>query len=104
MDYNLLKVCFLGYFERVIVLYNPLKVHLDRNDHTINLFEIKFHNKPYPFSKADADKLRHTMWAFQEGTPTNKQVSWVFLAAFGLAQNQYSLGLISHVLTLDDLF
>jgi uncharacterized protein len=77
---------------------------LDRNDHIINLFEVKFHNKPFVISKEYADKLRATMWRFQEITKTRKQIQWVFVSAFGLSQNQYSIGLVTNSITLDDLF
>lgn len=77
---------------------------LDRNDHTINLFEVKFHNKPFVLTKEYAEKMRQILWSFQEATQTRKHLSWVFIASFGLAPNQHSLGLVSKVLTLDDLF
>jgi uncharacterized protein len=35
---------------------------LDRNDHTINLFEIKFYNQPFTLTKEYADDLRQKMW------------------------------------------
>ncbi len=77
---------------------------LDRNDHIINLFEIKFHNQPFVISKEYADKLRRVLWAFQADSKTRKQVAWVFVTAFGLTSNQHSVGLVSRALTLDDLF
>jgi uncharacterized protein len=77
---------------------------LDRNDHIIHLFEVKFHNKPFAITKEYADKLRKVQWAFEQDTQTRKQVNWVVIAAHGMTQNQYSLGLVSNALTLDDLF
>lgn len=77
---------------------------LDRNDHIINLFEIKFHNQPFILSKEYADKLQRVLWAFQADSKTRKQVTWVFISTFGLVSNQHSVGLVSRVLTLDDLF
>jgi uncharacterized protein len=77
---------------------------LDRNDHTINLFEIKFYNQPFTLTKDYADQLRQKMWRFQSGTKTKKHVNWVFISSFGLVQNQYSVGLISNSLTMDALF
>jgi len=35
---------------------------------------------------------------------TKKQVTWVFISTYGLAQNEYSLEMIHQSLTLDDLF
>ena len=77
---------------------------LDRNDHTVNLFEIKFYNQPFTLTKEYAEQLRQKMWRFQRITKTKKHVNWVFISSFGLIQNQYSVGLISNTLTLDDLF
>ena len=77
---------------------------LDRKDHTINLFEIKFYNKPTTLTKEYADKMRQILWDFQEKTGTNKQVNWVFISTFGLTPNAHSVGLISKSLTFNDLF
>ena len=77
---------------------------LDRNDQTINLFEIKFYNKTFTITKEYVDQLRQTLWRFQETTKTTKHVNWVFISTFGLIQNMHSLGLVTQSLTLDDLF
>jgi uncharacterized protein len=77
---------------------------LDRNDHIINLFEIKFYNKPFAFTKEYANDLRQKAAIFQDLVKTNKQVNWVFINAFGLTKNQYAIGLIQNALSLDDLF
>jgi uncharacterized protein len=77
---------------------------LDRNDHCINLFEIKFYNKPYLLTKEYADKLRQTLWAFQSETKSRKQLNWVFISTYGLTSNQHSIGLVANSLSLDDLF
>lgn len=77
---------------------------IDRNDQVINLFEIKFYNEDYTLTKAAADRLREKMRIFRETTKTRKQLSWVFISAFGLKENSNSLGLITKSLTMDDLF
>lgn len=76
----------------------------DRNDHTINLFEIKFYNKPFTISKDYAEQLRQTLWQFQTETKTLKQVNWIFITTFGLVSNAHALGLVAKTLTLEDLF
>lgn len=68
---------------------------IDRNDHIINLFEIKFHNVEFTVTKDYARRLREKIRIFQENTATNKQIHLVFLSTFGLRQNKHSLGLIS---------
>ncbi|MCB0835349.1 MAG: ATP-binding protein, partial [Bacteroidetes bacterium] len=77
---------------------------LDRNDHIINLFEIKFYNKPFTISKAYAKELKEKMDLFEEATKTRKHLFLTLITTFGLIPNEYSLGLIDQVLTLDDLF
>ena len=77
---------------------------LDRNDHTINLFEIKFYNQAYTLDKESANKLREKQWRFQSISKTKKHTNWVIISTFGLQKNQYSTGLISNSLTMEDLF
>ncbi len=77
---------------------------IDRNDHAINLVEIKFYNKAFTMTKAYAEDLRQKMWRFEEITKTKKQVSWVFISAHGLKENEHSLDLVDKELVLDDLF
>ncbi|MCU0469870.1 MAG: AAA family ATPase [Arcicella sp.] len=77
---------------------------IDRNDHIINLFEIKYHSQPYTLTKEYAEKLRQKLWRFQAITKTNKQINWVMISNFGLVKNQYSLGLVINDFRLEDLF
>lgn len=77
---------------------------IDRNDHVINLFEIKFYQEVYTINKSNAENLREKMRIFRAATKTTKQLSWVFISTFGLKQNQYSTSIIHKSLTLDDLF
>lgn len=77
---------------------------LDRNDHTINLFEVKYYNQPYELSREYVEKLRHKMWRFRDITKTKKTINWVFISTFGLANPQKGLGLVSNSLSLDELF
>lgn len=77
---------------------------LDRNDHVINLFEIKFYSDQFSLTKTYADLIRQKQSVFKNRSKTRKQIFWVFLTTFGLQSNQYSLGLIGDVLTMDVLF
>lgn len=77
---------------------------LDRNDHTINLFEIKFYKSIFSIDKKYAEALREKMDVFQNMTKTKKQLNWMLITTFGLKHNSNSIGLIQKVLTLDDLF
>jgi len=77
---------------------------IDRNDHVINLFEIKFYNKVFTVSKDYAQKLKDKMDIFEETTKTRKQLFLILITTFGLKHNEHSLGLINEVLDLEDLF
>jgi len=77
---------------------------IDRNDHVINLFEIKFYNEIFALTKTDADNLRKKMSVFRTSTQTKKQLFYMMITTFGLKPNQHSIGLITQALTLDDLF
>lgn len=77
---------------------------IDRNDHVINLCEVKFYNTSFSLDKSDATHLRQKMAVFQEITKTNKQLFWTLITTFGLQHNEHSLGLVQQVLTLEDLF
>ena len=77
---------------------------IDRNDHVINLCEIKFYNTDFTVTKAFAQELRTKMGVFQQDTKTRKQLFWTLLTTFGLNANEHSIGLIDQVLTMDILF
>ena len=77
---------------------------IDRNDHVINLIEIKFYNTEFTITKAYAKQLRDKMRVFQETTKTKKQLFLTMITTFGLNQNTNSLGLVSDDFNMDILF
>jgi uncharacterized protein len=77
---------------------------LDRNDNTINLFEIKFYADPYVFTKAKADAFRTKRALFQHYSQTRKHIFLSFLSVYGIIENEHSLGLVDNSLVLDALF
>jgi hypothetical protein len=77
---------------------------IDRNDHIINLCEVKFYNVEFTITKDYTEKLRDKIRVFQESTQTKKQVQMVFITTFGLKHNKHSLGLISTDLKMDIFF
>jgi len=77
---------------------------IDRKDHVINLFEIKFYNTTYTISKSYAEKLRDKTRLFREATKTKKQIFWVFLSTFGLNENEHSQSIVMKDLSIDALF
>ncbi len=77
---------------------------INRNDHVINLLELKFYNVDFTLTKSYAKTLRSKMESFREQTKTRKQLFWSLLTTFGLEENEHSLGLIDSVITMDALF
>ncbi len=77
---------------------------IDRNDQIINLLEIKFYKDEMVLSKSDAAQFKEKLTIFQRTTKTKKHLFLSLITTFGIAPNQYSIGLIDQVLTLDDLF
>ncbi|MGB1243229.1 MAG: hypothetical protein ACPG49_11950, partial [Chitinophagales bacterium] len=60
---------------------------IDRNDHIINLCEVKFYNVEFTVTKEYAQKLRDKIRVFQESTKTKKQIQLVLITTFGLKHN-----------------
>jgi uncharacterized protein len=77
---------------------------IDRNDHIINLIEVKFHNTAWAPTQLDIDNLREKQRVFQENTGTKKLIQWVVISAFGVKQTPSSFGFITQSLTFDALF
>ncbi len=77
---------------------------LDRNDHVINICEIKFYAAEYTIDKGTAMDYRNKLAMFKASTRTRKQVFLTMITTFGLKQNQHSLGLVDAELTMDALF
>jgi len=77
---------------------------IDRKDHVISLFEIKFYNVPFVPTKEFANKLRMKAAIFKAKTKTNKQLFINLITTFSIIPNEHSIGLIDEVLTLDSLF
>jgi hypothetical protein len=77
---------------------------LERSDHIIHLFEIKFYAGEFSLTKEEALRLRNRVAAFKQATGTRKQVWLTLISPFGLRENAHSLGLVDSQLTLDALF
>lgn len=77
---------------------------IDRNDHVVNICEIKFYGAAVTIDKSMALACRNKIAAFKESTHTRKQLFLTLITTFGVKPNQYSLGLVDASLTMDDLF
>ena len=77
---------------------------IDRKDRVVNLCEMKFSVKPFVITKAYADILRNKIAAFRTETNTPKTTFLTFVAANGLADNEYARQLAHDVVDMDALF
>ena len=77
---------------------------IDRNDHGINICEIKLSQDPYIITKKYADQLRIKMSAFRTFTKTRKSIFLTMITTFGVVQNEHGLNLVSNTVELDALF
>jgi len=77
---------------------------IDRNDHVINICEMKFYSGELTISKSMAIDFRSKVTNFKATTNIKKQVFLTLITTFGLKENKHSLGLIDTTLTMDCLF
>ncbi len=77
---------------------------LDRNDHAINIFEIKSHQGPFVLKKEQAEEIRLKRAIFRAATATNKQLFFTLLTTFPLIPNEHSLGNVDAALDMNCLF
>jgi uncharacterized protein len=77
---------------------------IDRNDHVINLCEIKWSISEYIITKSYSTALRQKTALFKHYTGTKKQVFFTLISTYGLLPNEHSKSLVDKELTLNDLF
>ncbi|MEL6863724.1 MAG: ATP-binding protein [Bacteroidota bacterium] len=77
---------------------------IDRNDHVINVYEIKLYQEPFSISKDYAANLRNKIGTFRQASRTKKHLIPTLISPFGLKANSHSRSLNIQVLTLDALF
>lgn len=77
---------------------------IDRADHCINLCEIKFCKEEFEINKNYCADLERKKRVFQKVTKTKKTIFLTLITPFGIKENEHSLGIIDHQLTLDALF
>jgi uncharacterized protein len=77
---------------------------IDRRDQAISILEMKFSLHPFIIEKKYADELRQKIFVFKQSTQTNKAIFLGFVTTFGLSNNEHSMSLVQHSLTMDALF
>ena len=94
---NKLRELFIGNISNSIV-HRILEKAID--DENIR----KYYDKEFSISKDYAHELEKKKAIYKERTRTKKQITWCLIASNGVAKNSYFRDLISHVVTLKDLF
>lgn len=77
---------------------------IDRNDHAINVCELKFYNEELIVNKSMATTMRQKIAHFKAATQTKKQVFLTLITPFPLIPNEHSTGLVDVSLTMDAFF
>lgn len=77
---------------------------IDRNDHVINLCELKFYNSSFVPTKTFAADMRTKIALFKAISGSNKQIFLTLITAFPMLPNEHSIGLVDSALTMDVLF
>ncbi|WP_018630936.1 AAA family ATPase [Niabella aurantiaca] len=77
---------------------------LDRQDHCINVCEMKFSDKAFVIDKKYASELDRKLSVFKERTGTKKTVFPTMITTYGTKQNVYYTGRITSEATMEDLF
>ena len=76
---------------------------IDRNDHVINVCEMKFSRKEFEITKEYDKNLRNKVWTFAEETHTKKAIHTTMITTYGVKHNEYRSNIQSEA-KLDDLF
>ena len=76
---------------------------IDRNDKTINFFEIKYTKRSFEIDAECDAKLRERVRYFEEQNKSKKEVKLTLISTNELLENEYS-GIVQNMITLSDLF
>jgi len=77
---------------------------IDRQDHYINVCEMKFYDGKYIINKKQAAELRKKVSLFREYSGTKKSISLTAVTTFGIADGMYKTSLIQNEVTMDAFF
>jgi len=83
---------------------SQIDLFIDRDDHCINICEMKFYNSPIIINKNYALEMKGKLDKFSDVTKTRKTLFLTLITTFGIKDNEHSTGLIQNSLTMDALF
>ncbi len=76
---------------------------LDRDDHVLNLCEIRYHDGLFSADQGYCQVLSDRQMILASKISSRKVIRPALITTYGLSQNEYS-GIFSNVITLDDFF
>jgi AAA+ ATPase superfamily predicted ATPase len=77
---------------------------LDRQDHCINLCEIKFSTDQFVIDKKYAEEFENKVRVFRSQTKTRKTIFPTMITTYGVLKNNHYSGLIQAEVMMEDLF
>ena len=77
---------------------------LDRRDNVVNIFEIKFSNRPYTIDKKYSRELQQKIGVFREAVSENKAIFLTLITTFGVTDNVYKKEVVDKEITMEALF
>lgn len=77
---------------------------IKRDDHWINLCEMKFYSTEYTIEKAELDKLRTKLALFKRNSNAKDLVVYTFITTFGITENANYHEIVENSFTMDVLF
>jgi uncharacterized protein len=77
---------------------------IDRDDHSINICEIKFYTGEFTISKSYAGELQQKLDVFEERTKPRKTLFLTLITTYGIKENIHSDTLVKKSLTMEALF
>jgi len=77
---------------------------IDRDDHSINICEIKFYTGELTISKSYAGELQQKLDVFQQKVKPKKALFLTLITTYGVKENIHSDNLVKKSLTTDALF
>jgi AAA+ ATPase superfamily predicted ATPase len=77
---------------------------IKRDDHWINLCEMKFHSSEYTIEKSELENLRNKITLFKNETRTKDVVAITMITTFGVTENANFHEIVENSFTMDVLF
>lgn len=77
---------------------------IKRNDHWINLCELKFYNSEYKIGKNEFENLKNKVEKFKNETGTKDAVVITMMTTYGVQKNEYFHQIVENNFTMEILF